>query len=467
MVMLLLGCWVTQAELAPGVVRNALDADAIIVGSVAGPLADLGEGGEDLSGDGVADIVVGQTGVGARIFDGAPAGYTDVDAAEVSLWADGVSGSHSSTYGCTLHDATGDGRPDLLWLDHAETSSLLLTPGPMATSDSIGVLATASIAPSLGFEGQFACMGDLDGDTTSEIGLGSWQDTPAGIYQGPFSGTRVDPEVTLRGEDWSPGFAEGNVTQVMSPGDLDGDGLDDVAFIITWGVSPGNQQVGIAYSPLTGDFDTLDSDIHIANGDTYTRFFLPKSGDLDGDGRADLILTDKGTDSAAVVHAWVYTEFPSAQLQESDATTTFGCAAGCDWLGQSAADVGDLDGNGFDDLALSYEVQDYDALHISQNVAVFLSPFVGTVDVSAADRTIVSTSGPEWWACSDCAPYGDWWEVASAGDVDGDGMDELLLRGRYVPMSSPSFTPGANVIEDGSLQDESGAVYLFLGSSLF
>jgi len=118
----------------------------------------------------------------------------------------------------------------------------------------------------------------------------------------------------------------------------------------------------------------------------------------------------------------------SGTLSVSDAEWTLTGWASSDYAGRSTATL-DYNGDGIDDLALGAPGSDLNGAQ-SGAVAVFFGPLDGVFD-SPDSMSLVATDVLLLGSNS-----GDMlgWSVANAGDLDGDGTDELLV-GAPRPMS--------------------------------
>jgi len=200
---------------------------------------------------------------------------------------------------------------------------------------------------------------------------------------------------------------------------VDGDGFDDFIVGDPLGrLNNGLNQRGVAFvfSGATGaqlfrfdglaDFDSFGSSVAGA-------------GDVNGDGFDDLIVGAEFADphGSASGLAFVYSGRNGNQLFRIN-----GMAAG-DELGNSVAGAGDLDGDGFDDFIVGARFADPNGVQNAGSVFVF-SGATGT-QIFRFDGSVVGELG---------------FSVAGAGDVDGDGVPDLILG---APSTSVNGNSGA------------------------
>lgn len=266
-----------------------------------------------------------------------------------------------------------------------------------------------------------AAAGDVNGDGYGDLVVGDRvaddDDGRAWVYHGGPAGLSAAPATTIPGPE--SGFLGGSVAGL---GDVNGDGYGDIAIDASgYANAAGAVQVHLGSAAGVG-----------ASAD---RFLLPPpggagafgdvvraAGDVNGDGFADLMVgaSEAVTDARRTGRAFVYMG-SLAGLAATPSTTILAPSPSSVRFGDDAAGVGDLDGDGYADLVFSQPILRGD----NGLVFVYRGSAAGVGTTPSA--TIESPVTPE-------ALFGR--TIAGAGDVNGDGYDDLALT------SSPTNSGG-------------------------
>jgi hypothetical protein len=178
------------------------------------------------------------------------------------------------------------------------------------------------------------------------------------------------------------------------------------------------------------------------DGSDYSGRSVASAGDVDGDGRDDLIIGAHGADDRAGESYFI----SGAELAALDAASgtdgvidlsdvaaahgsyQFNGIDGGDRSGYAVASAGDVDGDGRDDLIIgAYGADGFagESYFISGAELAALDAASGTdgqIDLS----DVAAASGSYQFNGIDGSDYSGR-SVASAGDVDGDGRDDLII----------------------------------------
>ncbi len=283
-----------------------LTAATVVVNVGTGRSDDAAAG--DLDGDGVADLVVSDD-EDVLAFRGPFSGVVGPEAAELRVRASG--GGRVATGTVAMGDLTGDGDVELVAGSNCGEESLAdLNIGGL-DGDMTGTVALAERAafewwiecPRPGRAFEAAVLGDVDGDGHADLGLAN--EHHGFVLHGPLSGA-VDPTsaaVVVEAEH-DGGVGEYLHGAPVSPGDVDGDGLAEVAFAAHVRAVP---QVGLIRGSRSGVVDEQGWDeVFAATTLDAERVVVRAGGDATGDGIGDLLVgAPPSSDPSAVGHAWL------------------------------------------------------------------------------------------------------------------------------------------------------------------
>jgi len=378
----------------------------------------------DINGDGFADLIIGASGAGPN---GPSSGATYV-----------VFGK-ASGFGATLSLSSLNG----------------------SNGFQINGVATGDVS---GFSVSSA--GDVNHDGFADLIIGAPKAAPNGtdsgasyVVFGKASGFSANLELSsLNG---STGFrisgeAAGDASGlwVSSAGDVNGDGFADLV-IGAPGADPNGLSSGATYvvfGKSSGFAANIDlSSLNGANGFQingeagydFSGFSVSSAGDINGDGFGDLIIGAHGAYTNGPKAGASYVVFGKAsgftanlELSSLNGTNGFqinGVAAH-DLSGFSVSSAGDVNGDGFSDLIIGAYGANVGGPYAGTSYVVF-----GKASGFSANFQLSSLNGSNGFRIIGEAP-GDYsgFSVSSAGDVNGDGFDDLLIGAPFANVNGPA-----------------------------
>ncbi len=306
-----------------------------------------------------------------------------------------------------------------------------------------------------GYDNVVSSAGDVNGDGFDDVIMGDSHADSNGEDSGSSyvvfgKATGFDASVQLSSLDGSDGFrldgAHANDVSgksVGSAGDVNGDGFDDLIIGAIGAESNGSDSGSsyVVFGKATGFDAQFDlSGLNGSNGFRidgaalydYSGFSVSNAGDVNGDGFDDVIVGSPYADFNGNQSGSSYVIFGKAsgfdaQLDLSSLNGSNGFRLdgelGDDRSGQSVSSAGDVNGDGFADVIVGAHWANPNGQFSGASYVVFgkASGFNAQIDLS-------SLNGQNGFRLDgDDALDHAGASVSSAGDVNGDGLDDLIV----------------------------------------
>jgi len=408
-------------------------------------------GAGDVNGDGYADVIIGapnyangQAQEGAAfVYHGSVSGLgataawsaeSDKAGAHFGAAVSGTGYAHSSLYTGVIVGApeynNGQANEGMAFIFYGSDSGLSVAPDWSAESD----LATAGLGASVG------CAGDVDGNGYADVIVGApgydngeTDEGRAFVYYGAAGSISATANWTVESNQAGALFG----ASVSLAGDVNGNGYGDV-IVGAPGYANGHAAEGAAFLYLgasVGLTTTVGWSVEGGTADAQLGASVALAGDVDGDGYADVLIGAPGFSEGETGEGEVQLYSGAATGLSATAVWTQTLNQAGAHLGAAVSGAGDVNGDGYSDILVG--APGYSHPEVNEGGAF---AFHGHVD--SPNPTY------DWTASRGQTTEQFGIVVGSAGDVNGDGYDDVIV--------------GAPLYDGG--QEDEGRALVYYGS---
>ena len=420
---------------------------------------------------------------------------------------DGIDRRDASGYSVSsAGDVNGDGYDDLIigaygadpnGVDSGETYVVY---GGASAPGTDGVLALSALNGTSGFiltgidpadasGASVSSAGDVNGDGYDDLIIGAFGADPNGdgsgetyVVYGGASAPGADGVLALSALDGANGFTLTGIdpddvsgASVSSAGDVNGDGYDDL-IIGARRADPNGERSGETYVVYggaiapgsSGVLDLSDAEsLGGTNGFTLngidqgdvSGYSVSSAGDVNGDGYDDLIIGARGADPNGARSGETYVVYGGTSAPGANGVLNLSALDGAngftltgtdpnDRSGRSVSSAGDVNGDGYDDLIIGAHRADPNGASSGEVYVVYGGASAPGTDGVLALSALDGTNGFTLTGIDPDDESGR--SVSSAGDVNGDGYDDLIIGARFADPDGESDAGETYVVYGGA-----------------
>ncbi|WP_299568102.1 FG-GAP-like repeat-containing protein [uncultured Pedobacter sp.] len=343
----------------------------------------------DIDGDGKPDLVVANYSTNVVSVFRNTSSSGSLNASSFTAKQDFTTGLQPQSV--AIGDVDGDGKLDLVVANPGSN-----TVSVFHNTSSLGSIDASSFAAKQDFITSTnpisVAIGDVDGDGRPDLVVANVNANSVSVFRNTSSSGSINAASFAAKQD----FIAGTQPQLVAIGDVDGDGKPDL--IVT---NTGSNTVSVFRN--TSSLGSIDASSFTAKQD-FTTGTSPTSvaiGDLDGDGKPDLVVTNLSSNRVSVFHN-------TSSLGSIDASSFAARQDFTTGIAPSSVAIGDIDGDGKPDLVVA-------AKNISNLVTVFRNTSVQGIINAASFSTKQDFTA------------GSYPTSVAVGDVDGDGKPDLVV----------------------------------------
>jgi hypothetical protein len=387
----------------------------------------------DVNRDGYSDVIVGayfydngQTDEGAAfIYHGAATGISTIATTTIeSNQANARMGFSVASAG----DVNGDGYSDVIvganQYDNGETDEgAAFVHHGSAAGISTTASATVESNQACGLMGfSAASAGDVNGDGYSDVIVGAYlydngqtDEGGAFVYHGSAAGLSISAATVVESDQATAQMGR----SVAGAGDVNGDGYGDVivgAFVYENGQF-GEGAAFVYHGSATGINITAAAMLGNNQVNANMGISVASAGDVNGDGYSDVIVGSRTYDNGESDEGAAFTYHGSATGINITAAAMLESNKEYAYLGISIASAGDVNGDGYSDIIVGAYF--YENGESGEGAAfVYHGSATGVNTIAAA--MLESNQASAQMGVS----------VAGAGDVNGDGYNDVIVGAR-------------------------------------
>ncbi|CAN5394500.1 hypothetical protein BH10BAC3_BH10BAC3_17020 [soil metagenome] len=292
--------------------------------------------------------------------------------------------TNTNPFSIAIGDLDGDGKPDLVVVNtNSDNISVL------RNISTAGTISAASFAPKLNFPTgiftKYVAIADLDGDAKPDLAIVDYNNisvlrntsTPSNISFAPI----IHFDLVFTGP------------AAVAIGDVDGDGKPDLVV-----ANASSNNLSVSRNTSTPGAISVAPKVVFITGGTPSSVSV---SDLDGDGKPDIVVGNAAASSNSV-----------SVFRNTSVPGIIAAAPKVDFLtgpGPRSVRVGDIDGDGRPDLIVANSVPLSTTLSILRNTSN-----LGSISASSFAGKVDFTTGTD--------PY-----AVAVADVDGDGKPDLAV----------------------------------------